>query len=238
MLDLVQCQKDLTLALLSASALANVPVLSYREKRLANEMDYRTFLTRGRNGKSGAFVMVLMPEATSSHSSVSGPILDWNFPVVCIEQPDMNLLSQSGTLLSAEEIGQRVMDALHLEADEKYGTFRVTGSPMKAEGDFVFPGCIGYRVTFTLSAGRNTQTARCAAVAISVGTGLATLTCSTSGATIKYTLDGSTPSNDSAGNAASVTYSAPFAVVSGDVIRMAAYATGYNKSASRFYTVS
>jgi hypothetical protein len=233
MLDLVQAQKDLTHALLSAENLRSVAVLSYRAKRIANELDYRTFLTTGRNGRTGAFVMVMMPEALSGHRNVTGPILDWDFPVICIEQPDLNLDSQNGTLLSAEEIGQRVMDALHLHADEYYGTFAITGKAMKAEGDFVFPGCIGYRVTLSLSVGRNTQTARCAGVAVAIGTGTCTLTCATVGAEIYYTTDGTFPSWSNTVNPSAILYETPFAVVSGDIIRACAYAMGYNASPVR-----
>jgi hypothetical protein len=238
MLDLVQAQKDLTHALLSAESLRDVAVLSYRAKRLANELDYRTFLNNGRNGRAGAFVMVLMPEASATHKNVTGPVLDWEFPVICVEQPDVNLTAQIGTLLSAEEIGQRVMDVTHLLADESYGTFAVSGKAMRAEGDFVFPGCVGYRVTLTLSCGRNSQTVRCAAVAVSATGGVCTMSCTTNGAEIYYTVDGTFPAWSSNVNPSAQLYEAPFAVVSGDVIRAAAYLAGNNQSPARRYTVT
>ena len=109
MFDPVQVQDDLVAVLLSADSLASVQVLSYRKKRLQNELNYRTYLTTPRNGRCGAFVMVAMPTAQNPRPNVAGPVLDWVFPVVSVEEPNTNFHPENGTLLSAEEIAQRVL---------------------------------------------------------------------------------------------------------------------------------
>lgn len=240
MLDLVQAQKDVTATLLSAASLANVAIVSYREKRLANELDYRTTLEAGRNGKAGVMAVVMLPSADAGEKNVTGPVLDWLFPVIVIELDAVNMEPQGGSLLSAEEVSQRVMDVLHHEADEKYGTWKVSGKPMAPETQFNFPGCIAYRTTFVLYCGRSEQTRRCAPVQVDLTTtpGQCALSCATPGAEVYYTLDGSSPGNASGGNPNSQLYAGPFPVAAGDTVRAAAYADGFNKSTSRHVPVT
>jgi hypothetical protein len=162
--------------------------------------------------------------------------------------PAINMDPVKGALLSAEELAQIVMDILQLEADEKLGTFRVALRAMAPEQEFVFPGCIGYRVSLLLTAGKSQQTPRCGPVAISVNgvplvgptntvPGTCALTCGTAGARIKYSLDGSYPSEDAANNPLSLLYSGAFALADGDVLRTAAYKPGLNKGPARYAEV-
>jgi hypothetical protein len=225
----------LTGALLEYAALATVNVKSYRAMRVSQELDYRTMLTSGRGGKVGAAVIVLMPEAAGRTPNVTGPILQWNFPVVVIENDSLNMQADQGTLISAEEIAQMVLDALHHETDTGLGTFTVAGTAMRPESGFVFPGCLGYRLNLLLSVGKTTQTARVAPVAAAVADGLCTLTCATASSSIYYTTDGTFPG---ASNAAATLYSAPFAVTAGQVVRAAGYKSGLSKSATTKHTVT
>jgi hypothetical protein len=245
-IDLVQAQKDIVGILLSSDQLININVFSFRENRIKQEMDYRTMLTKPRNGRTGAFIMVLMPVANERNPNVSGPVLTWDFPIVTVENDTLNFVPTTGTLQSAEMLGQIVMDVMHHEEDQKLGTFQTSSKAMDPEKEYVFPGCIAYRNVFTIL-GNNIQTTRFAPVAMSVGAtmittsscapGSATLTCTTAGARIKYTLDGSHPSEDLAGNSASSLYTAPILLSSGDILRTAAYKAGMNKSSTRYVAV-
>ena len=232
MIDLVQAQADLVGVLKAAPALAALNVIGYREKRLAQELDYAVILStpRAPGGPVGAAAIVLMPTASAANQNVSGPVLDWTFGVVVQEMDAVNMAS-GGTQVTAEEWGQLVMDALHLEADEGLGTFRVVGQPMQPEREYVFPACIGYRVSVGLSAGRTVQTPRVPQVAKSAAGGSVTLTCPLAGAAIYYTLDGSFPSEA----AGASLYTGPVPVASGQALRAAAYKAGYNKSATVYY---
>jgi hypothetical protein len=246
-IDLVQAQKDLTAILLSSEQLRSVNVFSYREKRIQQETDYRKFLVTPRNGRAGAMVQVLMPRGLGKNPNVTGPVIDWEFGIVCHEMPAINMVPDTGTLLSAEELAQIVMDVLHQEADDKLGVFSVTSKAMDDEKEYVFPGCVAYRVSLII-VGKSLQTTRCAPVQITVDStavtttscaaGTCALTCGTAGARIKYTLDGSFPAEDDANNPASTLYSGTFTLSSGDILRTAAYKTGFNKSATRYALVT
>ena len=237
MIDLVQIQKDLTLLLLGSDQLQTINVVNYREKRIQNEVDGRVLLNgRGQSGAVGAGVLVLMPVAASDQQNVAGPVLDWEFPIIVVEQPTINFTPGQGTMLDAESIGQMVMDVLHHHADDLFGTFKVSGRPMAMDRMWmqIFPDCIAYRVTLSLMKGKNLQTPRVGPVSIAFVNGSAVLSCPTAGARIKYTLDGSSPSGDIAGNSSSIIYNGPFPVNSGDEIRAGAYLIGMNHSAWRW----
>lgn len=237
MIDVVQIQDDLVGVLGSYDGLASVNIKSYRRMRMENEINFRTIVETKRAGKCGAGVLVCQPLATNPRPGVTGPVLGWTFPVIVIEQADINMHPQVGTLLSAEEIAQFVLDAVHLHADVRYGTLAAAANAIAEEKEFVFDGCIGYRLNFNLTAGKTTQTARLGPVTISVATGACTLTGPT-GAQVWYTTDGSYPGRDVAGNAASHLYSGAFAVSSGDKVRAAAYMDGYNQGAVGYQAVT
>lgn len=246
MIDLVTTQQDLTWVLLSSDKLTFAQVKSYRALRVAQELDFRTMLITPRNNKVGLSIVVLMPVASAKHQNVDGPVLDWDFPVVILENDTINHTANvgqdvqgnpiAGTMVSAEEAGQIVMDVLHKEADERIGTYTVSGRPMTPEAEFTFPGVIGYRVVLTVSGGKTGQTRRIGPVVYAMdANNMVTLSCATPSAVIKYTLDGSSPTSDLAGNTASETYSQPFYLGSGGVLRAAAYLTGMNKSPTRYF---
>ncbi len=238
MIDLVRAQETLTYLLASTESLKNVTVKSYRRMRLANEIDFRVLITSQRNGRAGAGILVAMPVADAMHTNVSGPVMDWTFPVVFIEEPIVNLDPIAGTLIDAETGAQLLMDALHLFSDEWVGTFYVKGRAMEQEKEYTFPGCLAYRVSLGLSAGKNVQTERVSMLQISVASGLATITSATSDAVIKFTLDETFPASDEGGNPSSFLYTAPITVEAGDVIRAIGYKSGMISSACRRYVVT
>src|SRR5579872_6443731 len=123
MLNLAQIQNDLLSLLLSYAPLNPVNVMSERKLILSSEINYAKIYQTPRNGRAGAGIMVAMPHADSNKQNVQGPVLDWVFPVDCVEVPTINLNPSIGTLIDCETIGQMIMDAVHLYADDQLGTF-------------------------------------------------------------------------------------------------------------------
>lgn len=232
MFDTVQTQDDLTGLLLSDDRLKSVNIKSYRKMRIAQEIDYRTLVTLPRNGLSGSGILVAFPVALSKNPNVSGPVIDWQFPIISMEEPNLSMSIRTGTQLTAEQLAQYIMDILHLYADDLVGNFQVEKEAVKAESEYSFPGLVCYRTNLTVT-GKNIQSSRCSPVIVSIALGLATLTCATASSRIKYTLDGTFPGEDIAGNSGSLLYSTPFAVTSGQTIRATAYKLGLINSATR-----
>ena len=239
MFDPVATQNDLVAMLLSSPAIANVNVKSFRKMRIQQELDMHTILTAGRNGKVGAAAVVLQPYASPNSPNATGPVLTWHFPIVCYEMPQVNDRADIGTLMSSEVLGQNVLDIVHQYVDEKVGVLSVDGNALAPENEYTWPGTVAYRATFVTTP-KTQQTLRASIGVISVAGGMATISTPSNavpGTYVKYTTDGSTPGDDQAGNQGSLTYSGPFSVVSGDVIRAVAYAPGYNFSQLRYYLV-
>lgn len=247
MFDPVQAQLDIVGVLESYEALSKVNVKSYRRMRLQQELDWRVLVTRPRAGGCGCGLLVVEPSAAGRQTNVSGPVLNWTFGVVAIEQPDMAFHPTQGAHLSAEQLAMLALDALQLYADDRLGTFSISGEAIKPEREFSFPGCVAYRANFIL-VGKGYQTQRCKPVTITVdGTpllnttvaaGEVALACAEPGATIRYTTDGTFPSRDTGSNPGAQDYTDPFVVVPEDIIRAVAYADDRNNSAARFALVT
>lgn len=223
---------DLAAVLQASPALIYVPAKAEWKMHLQQEVDVATALQTGRNGRAGALAIVEMPEPESVQNNISGVIEDQHFNVMVIEQVDINM-AQGGTNIFAEEICQRVKDSLHLWADDLYGTIKLAGKTAFVRDPDRFPGCMVYRVPFVLPKCKSTQTPRCSTVQIVNNAGEITMTCATATATIFYTLDGSSPTNQDGGNPNSVQYSSPFNVTAGTLIRAAAFEPTMNQSEQR-----
>ena len=198
---------------------------------LKEEVDVEAALLAGRNGKVGTLAVVEMPEPENSQSNVQGVLEDQRFNVMVVEQVDINMAT-GGTGIFAEEICQRIKDALHLWADDQYGTIKVAGKTTFVR-DSGFDGCMVYRIPFILPKAKSYQSARCGTVTITNNSGTVTMSCPTAGAAIFYTLNGTSPCNPNGGNADSQLYSFPFPVATGTLVRAAAFAQNMNQSEQR-----
>lgn len=240
MFDVVQAQKDMHAILLSSDQLLTVNVVLQRKMHEESEIDMATIFSTPRGGCSGAGVLVEMPLATCESKNVDGPVLDWIFPVLIIENPNMNYASPTptfparGTFLDAERILQRVLDEVHNTADEFYGTFQVDRDAVKFVSDF--PGCLAYRAPFTLLKAKSLQTARVGQIQGGIADGQCTLSCANDpDADIWFTTDGSSPANGNGGNPKSLLYSGPFAVDdSVAAVRARGYKAGKIGSATKY----
>lgn len=225
MINLVQTQADLVSLLLSATALNPVNIASYRKMRLQGELNLALVWQTPRGGTSGLGVLVEMPFAKQPRPNVYPAVLDWYFPIVTVENPTINFAAGAGTFIDCEVAAQSVIDTVGVWSMDQLGTFEVS-DPMTP--DERFQGCVAYRTNFKI-AGRpgafGQSLPRCNQTIISISGGVATITCSTPGSNIRYTLDGTSPAM--AGSPTAQDYTGPVTVQSGDVIRAGAYLAGY-----------
>jgi hypothetical protein len=237
MTDFVQLQDDIGGALLEAESLADVNVLVYRRLRLQSEISRDVLWQSQRNGKCGAGVLVEMPEFRVQSPNLPGPEAELTLTVLVQEEPNINMTAGTGTLLSAEEICQRVLDVLHHWMVNGFGQI-VADSPaiLPVEGEEVPPGIIAYRIAFKCFVPRE-QTRRVDQPTITEDALEITIAnaAGNASASIYYTLDGTFPG---ASNPTATLYSAPFTVVSGAVIRFAAYQSGWLPSIVNRVTIT
>lgn len=219
MTDFVQLQEDLYHLLLSAPTLSRVNVNQYRKFRMQSELDFASLWQMPRNGTAGCGVLVAMPEVETAHANLPGPEFVTTVLFSVVEEPNLNF-APGGTLLSAEEVAQRVAELLHGYAGGNWGGALFAKGPVIAADQEYPDGLLAYRVTLHLRLVRD-QVARVATPTATTGeANLTTLACSTEGAAIYYTLDGSFPGP---GNPVAQLYGAPITPTAGQTLRWAAY---------------
>jgi hypothetical protein len=214
-------QPDVYYKLLSEPWFENIAIFKIREKRLDTEVNRALTGLTGRNGKGGASIEVLMPSLKTALAETAGPICTLEQKFIVKEQPTVNQ-GANGTGLSVEQIAVSLAQTFQLF---------YLGGPM--QGFYAAPEFYKYQATteevpfiavavtlhatFALTASTRTLTPAVSAAAEAV-----TLTDQQpgGGSTLYYTTDGSFPGS---GNPAATEYSTPFTVVSGTVVRVAAY---------------
>ncbi len=231
MIDTVQIMEDLHTILLCNANLLTVNSVRYDKLAIQGQIDWSLVWLTKRNNCLGAGIIVELPRAKAQNNSVAGPVLNWEFPFLIVENPTFNR-GTGGTNLKYDIIAQNVMDDLHNYADEGLGTFQVTGQPMEPSAEF--EGCLCYRVTLELPKVRNVQTLRTGQVQVTTGAGTISFACAADpAADIFYTVDGSFPASANGGNPGSMKYAgSPVNVSSGQIIRARAYASGKLGSAT------
>lgn len=244
MIDLIQVQADVFGLLMSSPELANVNIVLERKFIVDQTVEMDAVWQTPRNGKSGCGVLVEEPDISTRDSNVSGPpqVVDLSF--VCFQNGDAAFTPGYGSGLFAAEVEQHVLDALHLQSFGRLGTIQAEGKHSSPARDY--PGINARRLTLKVKPLATRQTPRTAGPQASVDAGVCTLTTATAGADIWFTTDGTFPADsrtaldpisNEAVNAASSLYLAPFAVSSGQIIRAAAYKTGFNPGEVLYYTV-
>jgi hypothetical protein len=214
-------QPDVYYKLLSEPWFENIAIFKIREKRLDTEVNRALAGLAGRNGLGGASIEVLMPSLKTALAETAGPICTLEQKFLVKEQPTVNQ-GANGTGLSVEQIAVSLAQTFQLF---------YLGGPM--QGFYAAPEFYKYQATpeelpfiavavtlqatFALTALARTLAPAASAVAETV-----TLTDQQpgGGSTLYYTTDGSFPG---AGNLAATSYSTPFTVTSGAIVRVAAY---------------
>lgn len=246
MFPLIQAQKDVFTALLSAPRLLTVNVVLQRKMQEASEIDYSGIVTTPRNGCAGIGILVEMPSAKCESPNVSGPVLDWVFSMLVLEVPVMNFAPPRpgrpacGSGIDAETCVQIVLEEIHLLADDFYGTFRASSPPVQPANGII-PGTLGYRVAFELVKGKNIPTPRTGqlqSVQSAPGAPVALACAADPAAVIYYTVDGSAPGTVDGGNTASHRYTGPLPLAAGAQLRARGWAAGKLGSAVLNFTVA
>ena len=224
--DFTGAQRDCFHLLLGTPALRGVNIIEERRFLLQSDVENAALWQTPRNGTAGAGVICEMVTANVEHPNVSGPIFDLEFGFAVLEERHLNLTPGTGTMLTAEQIAQLILDTLHLTTLDSVGTLYATGIAPAA--DWIDPesGIIAQRARLAAKNSRS-QTKRCAPVRITVADGECTLACATPDAEIWFTLTEPNdlapptpaPSNREAGAAL---YLDPFPVAAGQIIRAGA----------------
>ncbi len=179
-------------------------------------------------GPVGAGLLVEMPGAVADSPGVSGSPLTWDVKVACFEERNTNMTPGVGTLVTAEQYAQLVLNALHLQYIFPYGVLQVQHDAMPVAHDWMSmkPGIFAQYACFKATVGR-VQSKRTAPATVTISGGQCTLACADGTAAIWYSTDGSAPvaANAASQNAAGVgaqPYTGPFAVASGVTVLAAA----------------
>ncbi|MGA2749126.1 MAG: FN3 associated domain-containing protein [Verrucomicrobiota bacterium] len=229
-------QPDVCNKLLSEAYFQNVAIFTIREKRLESEVNKALAGLKGRNGKGGASIEVLMPTLKAPKADTAGPVCTLEQRFVVKEQPTVNL-GANGTGLTAEQIAVAIAQTFQLF---------FLGGPL--QGFYVAPTFYEYakggadapylcvevtlQATFVLTALARTLAPAATAAAQTVS--LADRQPG-GGSTIYYSTDGSFPGS---GNPNAIIYTTPFTVASGTIVRTAAYYPGLQGSMVDTFTVN
>ena len=216
--QLDQLQADIVGRLASDDYLADIPVGAQRKGVIAQDiaLALQTLAGDG-NGTAGAGIVVMMPSRNVPSPNIPGPSYELTITVRVMELPMINQ-DTGGTGKTATAISLRVEHLLHqltldgvLLRAQRVGGLQDEGGGVACDVDITF--------FYGLPAARRVQMP-----GIALANSVATLTCGTTGASIRYTLDGAYPGRDAA------LYAAPVDLEAGQTIRAVAYAENYQAS--------
>ncbi len=232
--DFVKVQEFFTQGLLCEDYLAAINVLQYRKLRLESVVDWSVIWQRPRvplvnpdgshssdmnAGRSGCGILVEMPSFKVLHPNLGGPPGFLVASAVVVEEPNLNMTPETGTLLSAEEVSKFILDSTHQWVVGSVGI--LTAERNAIEPTEEFDGLVAYRVNLSMQAPQ-CKRKRVAGTDITLMGQNVTLTSITDGADIYFTTDGSFPGPS---NAAAIKYSEPFDFA-GRILLTAAYKPG------------
>lgn len=233
MSQLEEFQHDITYRLLSLESFFYVPVEMIRPRDKKEALLIQTRLDRTlaglvkKNGKAGVVCLVQMATLEVPEPNVPGPFGDLTCELLIIENPLINM-GANGTNLSAETVTLNALNSTHQFMDGRNHVWTVPKRAMVPNLDF--PGKIAYTGSVQRQMGMR-PLAKVAKPIFTVTGALPAasvqLACSTVGASIYYTADGTFPA---AANAAATLYTVPFTQASAATIRAAAYLAGLSGS--------
>lgn len=208
---------DLVARIEADAAFACVKVLKEDKGVTTSTIDTALKTLSAKNGKGGAAVLVAMPERASKYADVPGPNYDLVIRIRTYEKPLVNR-GATGTGMTAAELSQRVEHLLHQATlGAAVLVYQRTDPAVFSDGDVAVESTFG--ASYGIPAAKRVLTPR-----ITLAGAVATLTCETRGATIRYTLDGSYPGLSAA------EYIEPVTLTDGQTIRAVAYADGFQAS--------
>ena len=186
------------------SYFSDITVLQQRKGVTDSDILQALSTINEKSGKVGACAVVLMPSLKPKNGNAPSPTYDIRLVVQVIDLPLFNL-GANGTGKSAEQIAQRVRQLCHLLTTGEKTSWVFAGSdPLPVD-----EGSNSYGVAFTRESG-DPHLAKVANVKTeATGPNTLALSCTTAGAAIRYTLDGTYPA---ASNAAAVLYTVPIEI--------------------------
>lgn len=214
--------KDLQAAVLSRLLddewLAEVAVFSERKGNILDDVTQALGTMNVRSGKIGACIVVLAPSATIPKDAPENIPFEIRIAAHVLEEPLFNS-GATGTGKDSLSIAKRVARLLH--------GFSIFGeiNPLTPETPTILPidnpaASRAYEVRFATTEARFDVLEKTCDVEVLVSGGEATLVSATPGAGIRYTIDGTLPSKNSA------LYTAPFAVTPPLTIKCCAFKSG------------
>lgn len=200
---------------------ANIPILVEHLKGFQSEYDRALGPNTVTGGKIGACVTIITPTANANWQEVFGPFFD-EIPITALvqENREVNQDPTCGTLVSALEICENIAAAWQQFFPTSANGPLIPLKPTIIRGpddDFV-----NYNVAFKTMGGLTTDLPQ-VATPTGVLTASLTLACSTAGAAIFYTQNGSNP-----GPRNGTLYTAPFTPTG--TVKARAWLAGYLSS--------
>lgn len=251
MIDLFRAQEDCYLALLSAGQFASVNIVNERRFQLRSDLEVDAIWSTVRNGKAGNGILCEELQVDSLYPNAPGPTFVITFPIVCFQNGDAALLPNVGGGFRAQNLALGVIDLFYQWSRDQLGIMLFEGRSYDKARDYNFIEAIRVTPKIKVAAGSISQ--RVAYIVPSNVGNQVTLTTTTPGATIVYTLDGSFPCNPNIAfdplnlnaqgqplpaNPNATIYSGPFQVASGQLVRAIGYANGLNMGPERKFILS
>jgi len=218
-------QQECADRLLSLPYFANIPVFVMHQSDIGSEFERALGAITDTGGKSGVCVVIDTPDADVSFPDIGGPFFD-RIPITAIitENPTVNNDPATGVGQSCLSVAVNVAFALHQFFPASANAPIIPTKPTIPKPLHADDGTVVRNVNFTTQGGVRQALPQIAPVSISETAGVVTLTTSTPGAAIFYTLNGS---NASPRNAAGVLYTAPFTPGVGLPLNARAWLAGY-----------
>lgn len=220
---LEQLQSDVEHCLLSMHLLRHVTITAVRPRSSGEVLNIQTKINNTlaglsvRNGKRGLGVIVGMPEMRDVNPNMRTVKGELVLVMNLIENPLINE-GADGTGLTAEALAWLLATTLPQTNLAPGGQIIADKDLIAPQPESVMEKRIEYRVTLRMLT-HAAPVEKVATPAVQHASGTLTLSCTTSGAAIYYTLDGSYPGP---GNAQATLYSAPVSVATG-ALRTAAH---------------
>ncbi len=222
----LRLQLDIAQYLGASSAFEYVPIIcEYRDEQPGDALfdDYVLKHLKGelpKNGKFGLCVVIGTPESVTTSPNAPGPIENFSIMLQVIENKGTNRAPNTGTGVRADDLYELVKRLLHLHSHDGQHDLIVT----KGEQDMGLPAHLrGFIINVESKAHSLIPIARVDLPRIAIADPNMTITCTTAGAVIYWTHDGSFPSP---ANAAAAAYAGAVDVhdlPSGTLLRAAAY---------------
>lgn len=224
--SLTDLQADLVERLKSDEFFADIPVLDERKSDLASDIELALGTLTEAGGKLGICAVVLSPVANDELPDVVFGPLEVELSVLVLENVLLNT-GPTGTGKAALTVARRIHRIL------KHYRAVGLGQALVPAKQSIIPvdnplAPLAYEVRFATTEADREVNSKVAMPTISPDGGAVpqtvSLACTTAGASIYFTLDGSYPR---AGNSAATLYVAPFELMSAGTLRAAAFKSGY-----------